>query len=247
MSYRKSVFRVTPSIMVAVLTGLSPVVGSAANPPVQAEFEKICTDIRNSYDPYYGESTLRDALAQLEDSGSADRQSQRLRVSAAYQLVKLGKPEDALRYLDSLLDESEPEFVNPDFRKRVLGIKSIAHLQAAEDINCIDNHTADSCLLPISPAGVHRRPDHAREAAKASLQLVELQLPEPRPRAVWLLNLSKMISGDFPDGIPERLRMPEAAFSNDTEFRRWQDIAPQLGINSVDLAGAGAWTASMAA
>lgn len=202
--------------------------------PPRSEFASVCADLKHSRETYYGEFLLRDALTQLQTAAPGSRREIQSRLAAGYQLIKLGRPEDAVLHLDSVLEQKD---LPVGLKMRALGVKAVAHLQTAEDLNCLTNHTADSCLLPIRAGGIHKRPDHARMAGDTCLAMIEMQKLNLDPRSVWLLNLSRMISGDFPAGVPERLRLPDDAFTNTASFDRWRDIAPDLGINVVDLAG----------
>ncbi|MBW2579171.1 MAG: CRTAC1 family protein, partial [Deltaproteobacteria bacterium] len=118
---------------------------------------------------------------------------------------------------------------------RRLTVLRNAHLQAGEDENCVLRHTAASCILPFQPESLHTLPDHARRAGDLSLEILALQPDSVSAR--WILNLMRMVSGDYPEGVPAALRLPEAAFRSDEDFPRWVDRAPELGVNAVDLAG----------
>jgi hypothetical protein len=118
---------------------------------------------------------------------------------------------------------------------RRLALLRNAHLQAAEDENCVLRHTAASCILPIREAGLHARPEHARRAGDLSLALLRARPDSVSAR--WLLNLARMVSGDHPDGVPEGLRLPEGALVSEESAAVWTDRAPALGVAAVDLAG----------
>jgi hypothetical protein len=122
-------------------------------------------------------------------------------------------------------------------RVRRLTVLRNAHLQAGEDKNCVLRHTAASCILPFQPEALHTLPDHARRAGDLSLEILALQPDSVSAR--WLLNLTRMVTGDYPEGVPADLRLPEDAFRSDEDFPRWLDRAPDLGVNVIDLAGGG--------
>ena len=124
-----------------------------------------------------------------------------------------------------------------DLRRRVrrLTVLRNAHLQAGEDENCVARHTAASCIIPFQKESLHTFPEHARRAADLSLEILALRPDSVSAR--WLLNLMRMVSGDYPEGVPAALRLAEDAFRSDEDFPRWSDRAPDLGVNVIDLAG----------
>ena len=183
----------------------------------------------------------------------------------ANEFLKLGRTEEAIRSLEAgdadppaatqakdltgatskgegdpggVASLGPPAFTDlSDLRQRVrrLTVLRNAHLLMGEDENCVARHTAASCIVPFQEESLHTLPDHARRAADLSLEILAL-----RPDIVsarWLLNLMRMVSGDYPEGVPADLRLPEGVFRSEEAFPRWRDRAPDLGVNVVDLAG----------
>ena len=57
-------------------------------------------------------------------------------------------------------------------------------------------------------------------------------------RRQWLLNIAHMARGTYPDGVDDRYRVPTAAFEPEYELGvRFREVAADIGIYSVDLAG----------
>jgi hypothetical protein len=202
---------------------------------VEAEFAEICREIRESYDPFYGELRSREVQRRLEAGVGEPLERAALTGILGREYLKLARTDEAIALLERTA--AEPK-LTPDLRLDTEVHLGLAHLQAAEDENCIASHTADSCLLPIRPGGVHRRPEHARLAGDTFLAIARRH-----PRAVqtlWLLNLARMISGDYPQGVPQEFRLPAGAMESGAPFPRWRDRAPELGVAVVDLAGGAA-------
>src|SRR6266851_2003324 len=105
--------------------------------------------------------------------------------------------------------------------------------------NCATNHNAESCLFPIQGGGVHRQRLGATEAAKLYAEL----LSDPRTDAEnslsyrWLLNLSYMTLGKYPDAVPRRWLIPPEAFRSDYDIGRFQDVAAEKGVAEFGVAG----------
>ncbi len=209
-------------------------VDSPAAPSVRAEFEAICQAIRDSEDPFYGQGRARELARQLASPPADPAEAAVLRAALGRELLKLGDTTEAIALLGAALATAETTGFNQSVRFDILTYLGLAHLQAAEDENCLARHTAASCILPFAEEGIHRLPAHSRKAGDAFLKLAR---ESGGVQAVWLLNLARMVSGDFPDGVPEAMRLPPAALTSALPFPRWRDRAPELGIAVVDLAG----------
>ena len=121
----------------------------------------------------------------------------------------LGDPEAAIATLSEVLEQATVLELDPQLHTMTLWYLALAHLQLAEDENCVLSHSADSCLFPISAAGIHRQPEHSRRAGD---YLVEYLKARPDDgQAGWLLNLARQVSGDYPAGVPARVRLPADA------------------------------------
>ncbi len=202
-----------------------------------AEFAAVCAGFRDGDTDYYGRAPLRRLTAERDAETAATPAPERVRrrVQLGWEQLKLGEPVSAIDTLAEALELLGDAPGSGPVRRRTTAMMVIAHLQAAEDENCVDRHTAGSCILPIGDDGIHRIPKHARLAGDLSLELLTLQ--RPVPTLLWSLNLARMVAGDYPQGVPERFRLPEAAFTFGESFPRWIDRAPDLGVAVTDLAG----------
>ncbi len=111
----------------------------------------------------------------------------------------------------------------------------VSHLRKAENDNCIDAHTAGSCIFPIREDGVHVHPEETLRAIAYFHRVLETR-PDHLPSR-WLLNLSYMAIGRYPDDVPESFLIPPDAFESEQTFPRFVDRAPELGLNTFSLAG----------
>ncbi len=233
----------------AVFTGMALAVSAVHAQPAlenarteeRAEFLQICQSLRNSYEPYYGRLALRDLEGALAESASRDpEQTLRLRVAIGEKLIQAGRPQEAISVLETAASPTRSLVLLPPARDQPLRAKQLllqltAHFQAGEDENCVARHTATSCILPFSEEAQHDLPEHARLAGDIALELSELY--PGQPLAPWLLNISRMVSNDYPAGVPEALRLPTDAFESEEPFAAWIDRGHELGIGAVDLAG----------
>ena len=222
----------------------------------KAEFETICRTLLASDEPFYGRASLLRLERLLEASSQDPRDEARLRQQLGRELIEQGDPTEAIEIVGRALEllrferpdspafpgssDSSDSADSPDSpawetRARLIATLALAHLQAAEDENCLQHHTAASCLLPISRDGLHPKPEHAKRAAELYLEHLELQ-PDNVVSA-WLLNLMRMVSGEYPEGVPSKFRLPADALESEAFLAPWPERSIDLGINTVDLAG----------
>ncbi len=131
--------------------------------------------------------------------------------------------------------ENEDLPFTEDAIHRVKTSLAIAYLRQGEQENCIEHHNIDRCLLPIRDAGIHTLQGGSRAAIAAFTELLEESPDDLGFR--WLLNIAYMTVGEFPDGVPERWRIPAEAFDSDYDIGRFYDVAPQLGLDVFGLSG----------
>jgi len=130
----------------------------------------------------------------------------------------------------------------PKLRQRLLYQLALANLRLGETQNCIARHTSQSCILPIAKGGQYAVQGAARAALGYFLEFAAGEA-EGAPRqltARWLANIAAMAVGEFPDGVPEAHRLSPKLFESEAAFPAFEDIAPRLGINVLDMAGGAA-------
>ncbi|MEE8523888.1 MAG: CRTAC1 family protein [Thermoanaerobaculia bacterium] len=222
------------SCLAALLLAAVAASAEARGSEIRDELEAVCRSVRESFDPFYGRLRAREIERRLEAAGGAE-DLVKLQAALGRELLKLDRAEEAVALLAKALAGAGGVDLDPAF---VLDLKvylGLAHLLLAEDQNCVAHHHAASCILPFSEEAIHRLAEHTRKAGD-----VFLDIANEHPGALqtlWLLNLARMVSGDYPGGVPERFRLPAAAFEPQAAHPRWRDRAPDLGIATVDLAG----------
>ncbi len=155
----------------------------------------------------------------------------------AYELLHAGESALAIQQFEALdrLVTTRKVPLSQD-RLDLVALQTIlAHLRLGEQQNCLDNHTAASCLVPIEAAGVHQR----TAGSEAAARLLETYL-ETHPtdlRAGWLLNVAYMTLGRHPDQMPQRYVIPPSAFDSDYPLPRFPEVAGALGVDWNSLAG----------
>lgn len=160
-----------------------------------------------------------------------------LRSFVGWHLMLVGETEEALREFDQVYAELDRLKLPPQhsFYKNLSELNAITNLRYAEEQNCLANHSADSCLMPMRGGGIHQARQGAEEARQELLKLLESNPDDPRSR--WLLNLTNMVLGEYPDGVPAQWLIPPAAFESDYDIKRFQDVAPGAGVDMLGLSG----------
>lgn len=204
---------------------------------VRAEFEAVCRRLTEGENPYFGRRALEEARQRLE-AGAGDAASElELRSRLVYELTRLGRLREAKVVARESLDLIEREEFDgkQEARRAFTAQLAMAAFQAAEDANCLANHRATSCIVPFTAEALHVERGDTRAAGDLYARLAEREPAEVRWR--WLLNLSRMLSADYPEGVPSSQRLPDDALSSATTFSGWRDIASSVGVAAFDLAG----------
>src|SRR6266852_4326448 len=165
------------------------------------------------------------------------RQRFELKREIARHYLYANAPEGALAVLEEL--QNEVKTWPAGFVEAAKADLAFAYFRLGEIQNCATNHNAESCLFPIQGGGVHRQRLGATEAAKLYAEL----LSDPRTDAEnslsyrWLLNLSYMTLGKYPDAVPRRWRIPLEACRSDYDIGRFHAVAAENGVADFGVAG----------
>ena len=153
------------------------------------------------------------------------------------ELLRAGQSERAIEELERFLKMIEANHLEFEGEKKywLLHNLAVAHLRLGEQENCLLNHSADSCIFPIRPGGVHQR-DRGSKAAVKVLEAILDEFTEDLSSR-WLLNIAYMTLGEYPEKVPERWLIPPERLHSKTSFPRFPDKAGALGIDSDSLAG----------
>ncbi len=219
------------------------------------DFTESCQRLQDSSNPYFGTRFADELRAEL----SSNPASPEIEAQLGSELLRLGDTSGAIKHLSAATKAiAAPAADRPTVAEWNL---ALAHLQRAEDLNCVHHvdatatsedrttdqdqvhrvrRSADSCILPLTSSAVHARPEDARAAGDLFLGMLQEGRPTGpwRQRARWLLNVARRLAGDFPEGVPAHYRIGEEAFSS-APFPggRWRNLGPELGVDALDLAG----------
>jgi hypothetical protein len=185
--------------------------------------------------PYKNVALIQQSEEQLRTTVSPPERLA-LQLSLINEYLNVGDPEKSLGVVTNLLREMNTSrfALSPKDRRNIRLLEGLAYLRLGELENCIGHHNPDSCLLPIRNGGQHAR---RRGAENAEGVFTELANQRPSDLGIrWLLNVSAMILGHYPDGVPARHRIPESIFKSEVAFPRFAEIGTRLDLDS-GLAG----------
>jgi hypothetical protein len=127
----------------------------------------------------------------------------------------------------------------PDLAAKWLALEeaaAVASLRQGEIENCLVMPGADRCIFPLRPGGVHH---HLAGAQSAFARLTPHVAADPDNLELrWLLNLSAMLQGRYPEIVPNAARFPADLFKSATTLPRFVDVARAAKLGRMDTAGA---------
>jgi hypothetical protein len=196
--------------------------------------------VRNTFLGEEPAPALRSQLAALPP-GSRDALRWRLCRDLGAHEIRLGNLPQAIGHLETaygLLPDLRREMPARAATETVLAL-GVAWLRQAEVVNCRARHTGESCILPIRGSGIHAERGPSERAIRCFAEVLEQAPQDSREilTAKWLLNLAYMTIGGYPAQVPPSHLVPPEVFESDREFPRFQNIAPALGLDRVNLAG----------
>jgi tetratricopeptide (TPR) repeat protein len=197
---------------------------------------KARADVENHYT---GDGGRREVEAQLAALPADAPDLTRFRVNclASIHDMRLGHTEEAIQHLleaFTLLPKVRQQVPKEIAEETTLQL-GVAYLRLGETQNCIHHRTSESCLLPIRGSGVHSQQGGARRAI--SYFSVLLKENPDHLTARWLLNIAYMSVGEYPAGVPKRFLIPPEAFKSEEDFPKFENIASDVGLDIVGLAG----------
>ena len=140
---------------------------------------------------------------------------------------------EALERMRALIDGGVE--LDEQSRRSVLEMLALSYLRLGEQENCVARPSSDRCLLPIRGDGVHSLEAGSRGAIEVYLDLLTLYPEDLKTR--WLLNLAFMTLGEHPAKVPARFLIPEAGFASEADQPRFVEVAAQVGVDVLGLAG----------
>jgi ASPIC and UnbV/FG-GAP-like repeat len=111
----------------------------------------------------------------------------------------------------------------------------IAAMRQGENENCRERHNVMSCIFPLCPEAQYTQTSPSENAIRHFLECLSRKPDDIEVR--WLLNLTNMTLGKYPQGVPKKYLISPQAFKSAEDIGQFKDVAPSLGLNRFDMAG----------
>ncbi len=159
------------------------------------------------------------------------------RMALATELLRSGESRQAAEEIENLrkLIKKKGIVPAPFFVKQIGELAAISVLRMGEQENCRTNHNLDSCIFPIKSGGVHKLKEGASNAFDEFSALLKDDPKDWRSR--WLLNVAAMTLGEYPQKVPNEFLIAPERFASDYELPRFEDVAPNVGLDAMNHAG----------
>ncbi|HMX39982.1 MAG TPA: hypothetical protein PKD78_06630, partial [Saprospiraceae bacterium] len=160
--------------------------------------------------------------------------SEHLTLQAKYaeQLLNAGKNEAATLELLNIIKVLGDKL--DDQSKIVYELLALSYMRLGEQQNCINTHTAESCILPIQGEGVYKMPSGPANALKVYERILAAYPDDVQSR--WLINIAAMTLGKWPEAVPSAHRLSSAVFQGRGNIR-FADVAIPLGLDVRGISG----------
>jgi hypothetical protein len=149
--------------------------------------------------------------------------------SKASILLELGREEEAVVILEEITKK------HPYLFKAAWRDLGIAYLRLGERTNCISNHAAESCILPIKGVGVHRDSTGSLKAIEVFKFILSQNSNDLESK--WLLNLAYMTLGQYPKKVPPVFLIPGMEGDTTNKIMPFIDVAGDLEVDVINQAG----------
>jgi tetratricopeptide (TPR) repeat protein len=181
---------------------------------------------------FYPEAGLRfyDSLLKAPSAGD---DVMKFKYRKANALLELGQEQKAIDVFQEMLNAT-PTFEIGQ-RHFIMKELAMAYLRLGERTNCFHNHSAESCIFPISMAGVHQDKTGSQKAIELYKQLLAEDPEDLESR--WLLNIAYMTIGGYPQQVPAALLLKIAQKDTLNPVRPFIDVAANIGLNINNQAG----------
>jgi len=151
------------------------------------------------------------------------------------ELLHAGKTKQSIEEAEKVIHAAFPEGKITYESRPYFELLALAYLRYGEEVNCLDHHKSQSCIIPIQGNGIHEDIDGS---SKASLLYEKLLLYDHNDlQSRWLYSIAQMTLGNYTKEPLSEVLIPYTAFQSDTDFPYFHDVAHHKGIGTVGHAG----------
>jgi hypothetical protein len=202
------------------------------------ELLKVQRELYNSFDNYYASEPQVAYYDSLIRSTDSQQDKMLYTYNKCYALLALGREAEAIPLLEEQVSKINKEVIRGMNKLKVQ--LALAYLRSGERVNCILNHTGETCILPIKGSGIHKVPEGSRNAIRVYEELLK-EYPENLEYR-WLLNIAYMTLGEYPTHVPHAWLLPgldSSSASGDSimKVKAFSDVAGSTLLDVNNMAG----------
>jgi len=208
----------------------------------QDDTEQMAEVLENNSKAFYNHDNLfanKTRVAFYDSLIEAKGIDYELRYFQGIDQLRAGRTEEAIENFKVLYNTPADTLIRyglkPIEAKRAKSYLGLSYLRLGEQENCILNHTAASCIIPIAEAGFHQKAEGSENAIAVFEELLESNPEDYSSR--WLLNIAYMTLGGYPEEVPEQWLIPPSAFESEYALPKFTDRAADIGFDIKGLAG----------
>jgi hypothetical protein len=191
--------------------------------------DKYENNQENSFSP---EAVLRYTDSLLKAS-PAKGEVMKIKFRKANALLQWGQEQKAIDVFQEMLTETPASEIGQ--RRFIMKDLAMAYLRLGERTNCFHNHSAESCIFPISMAGVHLDKTGSQKAIELYKQLLAGDPDDLESK--WLINIAYMTIGAYPQQVPAGLLLKVEPNDSLHSVKPFIDVAANVGLNINNQAG----------
>ena len=150
----------------------------------------------------------------------------KIKYRKANALLQLGQEQKAIDVFEDMLNKTPPSEFGQ--RRSIMKDLAMAYLRLGERTNCFHNHTSESCIFPISIAGVHKDKTGSQKAIELYKLLLEDDPHDLESR--WLINIAYMTIGGYPQQVPANMLLKVAEEDTLNTIKPFIDVAANIGV-----------------
>lgn len=172
----------------------------------------------------------------FDSTRKADSKNLKSWFNAGNEAIRAGFNDDAIGIFDTLLQKMIQLDLSDEKVDVVKAKLALAYLRKGEIDNCLHNHSAASCILPLKPAGFHVVTYGSANASSIYHELLNKWPANLEYR--WLYNIAQFTLGTDPDAIKSEWRIDISP--RDSEYasiRSFKDVAARVGASINGLSG----------
>ena len=152
------------------------------------------------------------------------------------ELLRAGLSKEAISELNGIISDIgvRTDWMNNSTRSLIDEL-ALAYLRFGEQVNCIENHTGDSCVMPIAEEGIQVKTESTKKAIDLYKKILKSYPNDLGSR--WLLNIAYMSIGLYPDGVPKQYLVKGLDGNSSNKISKFSNIAHEVGLATNGISG----------